>query len=70
MWFVVFLYLSTKNGKTNYSHRITEIYLHTDTRRLRDEILTHHPRNQKKRKKRCSHIKDEIIVIPVIHKGR
>ena len=25
----------------------TEIYFHTDTRRLRDEILTHHPRNQK-----------------------
>ena len=25
----------------------TEIYLHTDTRRLRDEILQHHPRNQK-----------------------
>ena len=23
----------------------TEIYLHTDTRRLREEILTHHPRN-------------------------
>lgn len=25
----------------------TEIYLHTDTRRLRDEILKHHPRNIK-----------------------
>jgi len=25
----------------------TEIYLHTDTRRLRDEILQHHPRNQR-----------------------
>ncbi len=24
----------------------TEIYLHTDTRRLRDEILQHHPRNK------------------------
>lgn len=26
----------------------TEIYLHTDTRRLRNEILEHHPRNVKK----------------------
>ena len=26
----------------------TEIYLHTDTTRLRDEILEHHPRNKKR----------------------
>ena len=26
----------------------TEIYLHTDTTRLRDEIMEHHPRNKKR----------------------